>query len=134
MNKSRPALVFIMALFFSAGALISLASAVALLFPGGPLNEMWRLNPRAHEHFARMSFWAPLLLCIVSLLCATAGIGLWQLKLWGYWLAVALLLTNLIGDTINVIAGIEPRAIIGIPIVLLILFLLGRKNTRAVFR
>jgi hypothetical protein len=50
------------------------------------------------------------------MLCAAAAIGLWRGAKWGYWLAVGLILTNLLGNLINVALGTEPRAIAGVPI------------------
>jgi uncharacterized membrane protein (DUF2068 family) len=68
---------------------------------------------------------------IVCAACATAAIGLWRGARWGYWLAFALLALNLTGDIINVAAGIEPKAAIGIPIALLLLaYLLSGRGRR----
>ena len=87
---------------------------------------MWQLNPRARVGFASMGVWAIVLMAVVCIACALAAVGLWRGHLWGYWLAVALLTLNLLGDIINVDLGPEPRATVGIPIVVMILvFLLG---------
>ena len=48
-------------------------------------------------------------------------------------LAVAGLSIHLVGDILNVVLGIEPRAIVGIPIVLALLVYLGRPHVRAAF-
>jgi hypothetical protein len=45
----RPLGLTVLGVFFVAGAIISLTSAVSLLWPGGPLEPMWRINPRARE-------------------------------------------------------------------------------------
>ena len=94
---------------------------VSLLTPGGPLESMWRLNPRAHEAFSRMGIWAPLLLGAVCLACAASAYGFFTGKRWGYRLGGTLLVVNLIGDIVNAALGIEPRAVVGIPIVALLL-------------
>jgi hypothetical protein len=44
-----------------------------------------------------------------------------------------MLALNMIGNTINFITGTEPRAVLGIPIVLLVLFFMLRKSTREYF-
>ena len=112
---------------------MSCIAAVSLLNPGGFLEPMWRVNPRAREAFTGLGIWGPLLMAAVCLACGGAAIGLRQRRWWGYRLGVGLLLTNLIGDTANVVLGTEPRAAIGIPIVLAILIYLGRPKVRDAF-
>lgn len=48
-------------------------------------------------------------------------------------MTVVLLCVNLLGDITNVALGIEPRAAIGIPIVLVILAFLMRRKVRRFF-
>lgn len=130
----RPAGITALAVFFAAGALVSATSCASLLTPGGPLEPMWRVNPRAHPAFARMGFWAPLLLSVVCVACALAARGLWRGALWGYRLSVGILAVHLAGDVLNVALGIEPRALIGIPIVAAILAFLATSRVRRFFR
>jgi uncharacterized membrane protein (DUF2068 family) len=95
---------------------------------------MWRLNPRAREGFAGMGAWALVLMSALSGACAATALGLWRGARWGYWLAVALLAVNLSGDIINVILGTEPRAVVGIPIVIAVFtFLMSRRVRRFFF-
>jgi uncharacterized membrane protein (DUF2068 family) len=117
----RPGGITALSLFFASGAIISCTATLALLMPTTFLHHMWKLNPRAETEFATMGSWALLLLTAVCLACAFASIGLWRMKLWGYWIAIGMLVINLIGDVYNTVSGTEPRAVIGIPIVLLIL-------------
>lgn len=112
---------------------MSSTAAIALLFPGSFLDPVWRLNPRAQIAFASMGGWAPVLLGAVSLACASAAVGLWRVRLWGYVVAIALLVINGIGDVVNVVLGTEPRAVIGIPIVIALVLYLTRPSVRAVF-
>ncbi|MBK8316528.1 MAG: hypothetical protein IPL01_21915 [Acidobacteria bacterium] len=124
----RPAGITALSVFFAVGAVISFTSSASLFFPGSFLEPMWRLNPRALEAFHSMGGWAIVMLCTVCAGCAFAAVGLWRGVRWGYRLAVGILVINLTGDIANVVLGTEPRAAIGIPIVLLILaFLLTRR-------
>ena len=129
----RPPGVTALAGLFAFGTLASGLSVLSLLDPGGPLEPMWRLNPRAHEAFPRMGIWAPLLLGTVCLACAASAYGFFTGKRWGYRLGVTLLLVNLIGDIVNAALGIEPRAVVGIPIVALILWYLSTRRVRSFF-
>jgi hypothetical protein len=109
---------------FAVGMLASGLSAISLLTPGGPLEPMWRLNPHARESFSRMGSWSPLLLGVVCLACAACAYGFFAGKRWGYRLGVGGLLLNLAGDVLNSALGVEPRAVVGVPIVASILWYL----------
>src|ERR1043165_2478309 len=111
-SKNRPTGITALSIFFLFGATASLLSFVSLLFPGSFLEPMWRLNPRAREGFASMGAWAVVLMCTVCIACVSAAVGLLRGARWGYWLALALLAINLLGDIVNALLGIEPRAVI----------------------
>lgn len=55
--------------FFALGAVIATVTCIALLFPGGRLEPMWRLNPEAHVTFLSMGPWAVALMCAVAAVC-----------------------------------------------------------------
>lgn len=130
----RPPIITALGVFFLLGATISLIAGISLLRPNSFLQPIWQLNPGAHENLSRLSLWAVLLLSTVSLLCAAAAIGLWRGSRWGYWIAVGLLVTNLLGDVINVVLGTEPRAIVGVPIAAALLaYLIMSKKVRQFF-
>ena len=81
-----------------------------------------------------MGRWAIVLLAAVGTSCATAAIGLWRGAIYGYRFAFVLITVNLIGDIINTLLGIEPRAIVGVPIALAILIYLVSKPVRLFFQ
>jgi len=118
---------------FALGVVASGLSAAALLTPGGPLEPIWMLNPRAREGFATMGIWAPLLMAIVCVWCAASAYGFFCARPWGYWSGLSLLVTNMMGDLVNVALGIEPRAIFGLPVVAFLLWYLSRASVRAFF-
>jgi hypothetical protein len=128
-SRVRPVGVTTLSVFFWGGAL-----TISLSLPGSFLERLWRLNPRAREGLAEIGAWAILLMGAVSVACAMAAAGLWRGSRWGYWLALTLLAINLIGDIANVLLGTEPRAAVGIPIVIAILvFLLVSRRVRDFF-
>jgi hypothetical protein len=93
----RPLGVTALGVFFGAGAIISFASEVSLLWPAGPLEPMWRINPRARAGFAAMGPWALVLLAAVCIACASSALGLWRGRRWGHRIAIAVLSINLVG-------------------------------------
>lgn len=80
-----------------------------------------------------MGIWAPILLGTVCLACAATAYGLFRSRRWGHRLAVTLILVNFIGDLVNAALGIEPRAIIGVPIVILLIAWLLSPGVRSYF-
>lgn len=133
-SERRPAGITALSMFFVFGATASFVSFVSLLFPGSFLEPLWRFNPRAQEGFNHIGYWAILLMSAVFVACASAAVGLWRGARWGYRIAVALLVINMVGDILNVALGTEPRAIIGVPIVLAILAYLGTSRVRMFFK
>jgi len=127
-TKTRPFVVTVLIVLFVIGVTASLISVISLTFPGSFLEPVWKLNPRAREGFARMGGWSILLMSVVCVTCLLTAIGLWRRLRWGYWLAAIVLTINLVGDVINVLVGTDRRAIVGIPIVLLLLVYLLRSK------
>lgn len=84
--------------------MITLVAAISLLFPDSCL-EPWRLKP---------------LVCIGGV----GGVTLF---------AITVQSVNLIGDLIEAISGLEPRAMIGIPIEALIIIYLLKPKVRQFF-
>jgi hypothetical protein len=80
-----------------------------------------------------MGAWAILLLGVVCFACAATAFGLLTRRRWGYRMAVVMLVVNLTGDLVNFLSGNEPRAIIGVPIVTLILWYVATRNVRKYF-
>jgi hypothetical protein len=130
MSKTKPLGVIALGMLFVIGTCASFLSAVSLIFPDSFLEPIWDLNPHARAGFSRIGSWAIVLMISVCIACLFTTIGLWLGRRWGYWLAVVMLFVNLCGDVVNVITGIEPRAIIGIPMVGVILAYLLSKRMR----
>lgn len=111
---------------------MSSLSFFALLFPGGFLEPMWRINPRAREQFAVTGVWGPLLMAMVAVACALTAYGLWKGRRFGLVLGRVMLAFSLVGDLVNAILG-EPRAWIGVPIAAALLMLLATEPVKAFF-
>lgn len=130
---TRPIGITALIIFFVAGTLISFLAGLSLLFPADFFNVMWRLNPHGHEGLLRIGYWAVVLLFAASASCAGAAVGLWKRARWGHILAIILIGINLLSDLVNAILGTEPRAIVGVPIALLLILYLLTKRVRNYF-
>ena len=97
-----------------------------LLFPGGALDSLWRLNPEAHAAFQRIGGLLILLMVIVGVACALAAIGLARNAKWGRWLGILILAANLVGDLTNAFVRHDLRTLIGVPIAGAMIFYLAK--------
>ncbi len=126
--RERPTGLTALSVFFALAALVSSTAAVSLFWRHGPLEPMWRINPRALAGFTAMGSWAGVLLLIVCAACVLAAVGVWRGARWGHLLALIGLAINLVGDAVNAVFGADRRAAIGVPIVAaLMLYLLSRR-------
>jgi hypothetical protein len=116
MRAPAPLGMKLLALFFAFGTTMSGLTAILLLFPGTPLDTVWRVNPAARDALQPLGLVAVMLMSAVCAGCATACLGLWRLRSWGYWTALAVLTINLIGDTLNFVILHDWRTLIGLPI------------------
>ena len=132
-NFGRPFGITALIIFFLVGSLISFVAGLSLLIPSAFFNGMWRLNPHGHEGLLRVGDWAVVLLISASALCAVTAVGLWKRARWGHVFAIVLIGINLFSDLVNTILRIEPRAIVGVPIALLIILYLLTKRVRKYF-
>jgi len=130
-SKRRPVVVTVLSYLFIFGAVVSALALVALLWRTGPLEPLWRLNPRAKESFAALGNWAIVLMAVVSALCTATAIGLHQGRRFGLILGLTMLLISMLGDAANALLGLEPRAWIGVPIAALLLVALAAPSSRA---
>ena len=101
---------------FLVGAVAGLLTCIALLFPGGTLDVIWRLNPQAHDVFLTIGPWAVGLMLVVGLACAFSAAGLLTRSVSGHRLAVAMLAANLVGDTLNAFVRGDWWTLTGLPI------------------
>jgi hypothetical protein len=132
-RRGRPPGVTALIFLFAFGVLASGLALVTLAAPGGPLDAIWRVNPRGHEAFLQMGAPAFVLLAAVCIACAATAFGLFARKKWGYRAAAAMLLVNLAGSLVNVLTGSEPHAIVGVPVVGLMLWYLSTPRVRMYF-
>jgi uncharacterized membrane protein (DUF2068 family) len=115
-GRERPLGVTALSIFFTLGTIPSIATALALAFPGAWSDAMWQFKPRAQQDFSLLGVWAIPLMLVVAVACAGAAAGLWKGRRWGYRIALGLLSINLLGDVFNAFVRGDWRTLIGIPI------------------
>ena len=126
MKSATPIGMKLLALFFAFGACMCALTIWLLLFPGGALDSLWRLNPEAYAAFQRIGGLSILLMVIVGVACALAAIGLARNAKWGRWLGILILAANLLGDLTNAFVRHDLRTLIGVPIAGAMIFYLAK--------
>ncbi len=128
-GREKPLGITLLVIFFFAGAVIAWTTMLALAFPGGVLEPIWRLKPEARVQFAELGRWSIALMAVVGSACGMAAFGLAKNKEWGRRLAIGVLAVNVIGDSLNAVLRHDPRTLIGLPIGgLMIWYLLRMKR------
>ena len=118
-------------LFF--GAMMASFAAATLLWRGSALDRIWALNPRAYKQLAPLGRTVGILFLLLVAALATAGIGWFRRRLWGWRLAVVIIATQLLGDVVNCVRGDLLRGGIGVIIAGALLLFLVQPKIRATF-
>lgn len=131
-GRPTPAGVVGLAIFFALAACMALVAAISLATPGGPLEPIWRINPRGHAAFASMGGAAPALLTLLAAACALTALGLVRRARWARLLAMGILAANGLGDAIALATG-DRRAALALLIVGALVAYLASKGVRQHF-
>jgi hypothetical protein len=134
-NQTRlPVGIVLLVIFFAAGALICMLVVLALAFPGGILEPIWRLRPDARIEFREFGNWS-IALMAVGAACGLAAFGLARRAEWGRRLAIGVLTVNLVGYMLNAVFRYDLRTLIGLPVGgLMIWYLFNRARSSSRFR
>src|SRR5271168_2841415 len=98
---SKPSGFTALGIFLFFGASMAILAATSLLWRGTALDRIWALNPRAQMQLAPLGAAIGVLFLLLGVALATAGIGWFRRRLWGWRLAVAIIAMQILGDGIN---------------------------------
>ena len=118
-------------LFF--GAIMASLAATTLLWRGTALDRVWALNPMAYKQLAPLGGTVGILFLLLGAALATAGIGWFRRRAWGWKLAVVIIATQVVGDVVNCVRGDWLRGGTGVVIAGALLFFLLQPRVRATF-
>src|SRR5262245_13846161 len=113
--RDNPNGVRALAIFFALGATVSGLAFASLLFPGGWLESIWLINPSARIGLSALGTFAIVLMGLVCGACVLSAVGLLNRSRPGYFLAIAVLTINAVGDGVNAIVRNDWRTLVGIP-------------------
>ena len=80
-------------------------AGMTLAWPGTVLDRMWRLNPRAYRELVPFGRAAGIPFLLLGSTLFVASIGWLRLRFWGWWLAAAIIATQVLGNVVNVFLG-----------------------------
>jgi hypothetical protein len=112
----RPIGIILLVIFFAAGAVVCMLVTLAVAYPGGPLEIIWRLKPEARDDLQEFGTFSTVLMAAVGAACGLSAFGLARGAEWGRRLAICVLTVNLVGDTFNAVFRGDLRTLIGLPI------------------
>ena len=116
------------------GATMATLAGVNLVWRGTVLDHIWSLNPRAHSQLGPLGYKAGILMLVVAVALAVAGVGWTNRRYWAWSLAVAIIATQIAGDIVNLYLGRVIEGAIGVAAAGALLFYLLSAPVRAAFR
>ena len=122
-----------MGVFLCFGAAMAALAGITFTWRGTALDKIWALNPEAYRQMAPMGRSVGVLFLLLSATMAVAATGWFRRRIWGYWLAVIIILTQVAGDLVNLVRGDYLRGGTGFVIAGALLLYLLRRNVRAAF-
>lgn len=111
-DRRHPGLILV-GIFLCFGALMATIAGITLAFPGTALDTLWALNPRGYAGLKPLAPAVGYAFFSLAILLAVAAIGWFRGRYWGWWLAVLIIASQVIGDLINALRGDLSRGILG---------------------
>jgi hypothetical protein len=120
-------------IFLLFGTVMAFLAGTTLVWHGTFLDRMWALNPRAYDELAPLGKPAGFLFLSLAVALILAGTGWLKRRQWGWWLAVAIIGTEVLGNFVNVFFGRVVQGLVGVTIAGALLLYITRPYVRATF-
>ncbi len=115
------------------GACMAALAGTTLVWPGTPLDKVWRLNAPAYRQLAPWGRIVGFLFLLLSATLAIAAVGWFKRCLWAWRLTVVIIATQVAGDFFNLARGEFLGGAVGVVIAGALLWCLLRPSVRAAF-
>lgn len=98
------------------GASMAFLAAVTLTWRGTLLDRVWAINPTGHQQLAPFEAKAGILFALLGITLTAAGVG-WLRLVWAWYLAVAIIATQVIGNIASIFQGRTQSGGVSAPLV-----------------
>ena len=122
-----------MGIFLVFGAVMATLAGMTLVWRGTFLDRMWAINAPAYIRLAPYGKTIGIPFLLLGAALAVSAAGWFRRRLWGWWLAVAIITTRVFGDLVNAFRGDFIRGGVGFVIAGSLLIYLLTTRVRAVF-
>jgi hypothetical protein len=130
----RPLFVSVVAAFLFLAAVIAAMVGISLLHPNRLLEWLWQLNPRGAALFRSVGPMSGVFLLALGCGTLAAGFAFLRGHCWAWRFAVALFAVNATGDVVSYLLIHDAlRALAGVLVSCVFLWLLGRNDVRRYF-
>lgn len=120
--------------FLVFGACMAALAGTTLALPGTALDRVWILNKAAYRQLSSAGSPVGALFFLLRATLATACVGWFKRRVWGWGLAVGVISMQLAGDLVNLVRGDYLRGGAGFTIAGALLLYLLRPRVRAMFQ
>jgi hypothetical protein len=133
MSSTDSSGVLLIAIFFAGATAILLCVGTALLAPGSVFEAVWSLYPARRSLLMPYHAWLAPGFLILAIVMASASVGCFRRRKWGWCLAVAIFVVNGLSDAAQLLFGRILEGGIGVAVAVAILYYLLRPAVRALF-
>ncbi len=112
---------------------MAFVAGTTLVWPGTFLDRLWMLNTRAYTQLAPLGYPVGIAFLLLGTILALAGVGWFLRHFWGWFLAVIVVATQVVGNLVNAVRGDLLRGSVGLMLASALLYFLLRPQVRGVF-
>jgi hypothetical protein len=120
-------------IFLLWGAAMASLAAATLICQGTVLDRIWALNPHAYSQLAPLRAKAGIPMLVVACALAAAGFGWFKRRRWAWWLTLVILVTQILGDFVNLFMGKLVEGVIGLVAAGALVFYISKAAVRGTF-
>ena len=120
-------------IFLLFGAALASLAGTTLLWRGTVLDRMWAVNPRAYNQLAPYGKTIGIPFLLLGIVLAFSGIGWLKRRVWGWRLAVLIIVTQVLGNFVTALLGGVTKGMVGVIISGALFIYLFRPKVKSAF-
>lgn len=101
-------------IFLLLGAGMAFLAGTTLVWRGTFLDRIWALNPRAYNLLAPYGKTIGIPFLLLGIILAFSGVGLLKRRVWGWRLALVIIVTQVLGNFVTALMGDITKGTVGV--------------------